>query len=141
MKDMGEKDIDMGMMDTGGGTSSMGGEKRDIERGNVLAGERRWAPHGSFRGVFTDTVIAGESTEGSATCLLVRIDPGMAIGRHVHEKNTEIHYVVEGRGVCTVQGRRIDYAPGTVAVMPRGEEHSVATEGGLRLLAVFTPRL
>jgi len=55
MKDMGEKDIDMGMMDTGGGTSSMGGEKRDIERGNVLAGERRWTPHSSFWGVFTDT--------------------------------------------------------------------------------------
>jgi|GEM_PF-3364611 translation elongation factor EF-Tu-like GTPase len=55
MKDMGEKDIDMGMMDTGGGTSSMGGEKRDIERGNVLAGERRWTPHSSFWGVFMDT--------------------------------------------------------------------------------------
>ena len=125
----------------GGGENDTGGEKPNIERGNILAGERRWTPHGSFRGVFTDTVIAGESTEGSATCLLVRIDPGMAIGRHVHEKNTEIHYVVEGRGVCTVQGRRIDYSPGTVAVMPRGEEHDVATEGGLRLLAVFTPRL
>jgi uncharacterized cupin superfamily protein len=56
----------------------------------------------------------------------------MAIGRHVHENNTEIHYVVEGRGVCTVQRRRIDYVPGTVAVTPRGEEHDVATAEGLR---------
>ncbi len=114
---------------------------KDIEIRDVLEDIRSWTPHGSFPGVFTEKVIAGETTDGSATCLLVKIDANMEIGKHVHEDNTEIHYVLEGTGTCVLEGTEIPYSPGVLAVMPKGRLHSVSSEKGLKLLAIFTPCL
>ena len=117
------------------------GNERILAGGKDRRGEDLpWNDHPKFPGVHMKTLVPGCDTQGRFSCLLIRIDPGMAIGRHVHEDSWELHEVLQGTGTGTLLEARRDYAPGTVAVLPQGELHSVeAGPEGLTLLAKFVP--
>ena len=104
--------------------------------------ELPWNPHPSFPGVNLKHLLASEQTGGSLSLHLVRIDPGCAIGSHVHETQDELHLVLEGRGDCLLNRDSLAYAPGAGRFLPRGEPHEVrAGDHGLLLAALFTPAL
>lgn len=113
-----------------------------FEGETVDAAAIAWTPHPSFAGVRMKHLVRGERTEGRLSCHLVHVAPGCSLDAHTHAGQWELHEVVAGGGQVQVFGRRMDYAPGNVCVIPMGETHEVrAGEEGLWLLAKFFPAL
>jgi quercetin dioxygenase-like cupin family protein len=101
-----------------------------------------WDPHPKFAGVSLRHLVTGKDTGGHLSLHHVRVDPGCAIGDHIHAGMVEIHDVLEGEGSCTRAGTKISYAPGVMGIMPADQVHRVeAGEKGLLLLATFSPPL
>jgi quercetin dioxygenase-like cupin family protein len=99
-------------------------------------------PHPAFKGVRLRHVVVGAGTHGGFSSHVVQVGPGCALHAHRHPDQDEQHVVLRGGGRLTLDGEARDYAPGTIAVMPRGHEHEVvAGPDGLLLLATFAPPL
>lgn len=97
-----------------------------------------WTDHPEFAGVFLKPVLEAEATGGAFRALLVRVEPGRRLGLHTHPDDHELHEVIAGSGACLVEGNHIAYAPGCVALIPRGAAHEVAAgREGLCLFAKF----
>ncbi len=112
------------------------------EEGSANAADLAWNPHPRFSGVHLRNVITGSNTNGEFSVHLVRIGPGMEIGEHFHQDQTEFHFVLAGDGKCVLGERTLVYRPGNMAVMPPNAPHRVAAgAGGLVLQAVFSPAL
>ena len=101
-----------------------------------------WNDHPKFAGVRTRRLASGAETAGRFTTLLVAIDPNSRMLAHRHEAEVEQHVVLSGGGRLELDGRRRDYQPGSLAIIPQNAEHSVtAGEGGMVILALFSPAL
>lgn len=55
--------------------------------------------------------------------------PGASIGRHVHETNSEIVYIVSGRGKAWFDDTVEELVPGLCHYCPRGHEHGMFNDG------------
>jgi mannose-6-phosphate isomerase-like protein (cupin superfamily) len=60
---------------------------------------------------------------------------------HVHADQTEILYVLEGRGYMHFDGERKEISPGIFMFVPKGVVHSIEAVSGedLKVLYVFSP--
>jgi quercetin dioxygenase-like cupin family protein len=65
-------------------------------------------------------------------------EPGQGTPEHVHPKQDEIFYVVEGRGIMTVDGVEIPMEPTSLILVKAREKHGVKTLPGSRLVMMFT---
>lgn len=110
---------------------------------NEMAADKlSWNAHPTFTGVFLKHLITGEQTNGNLSCHLVKVNPGCCIDTHIHNGKLELHEVVEGYGYCTIGERKLNYIPGTLAVIPADISHKVeAGSNGIYLLAKFSPAL
>lgn len=80
-----------------------------------------------------------EST-GGAFSIVEEIDP-VDVPLHVHERNDELFYVLEGHHVFTVADTEFEAGPGDVVFGPRGVPHAqrrVVPRSG-RILTMFSP--
>lgn len=101
-----------------------------------------WNPHPAFPGVFLKHLLTSVDTGGKFSYHLVRIEPGCAIGNHVHAAQLETHEVISGGGICVNAGVELAYTPGTLSIFAANIPHEVrAGESGLRLFAKFMPAL
>lgn len=72
--------------------------------------------------------------------MLDRLMPGASIGRHTHETNSEIMYIVSGTATFTV-GDTVETVPGrAVPLLPEGRHTYAQNRGGepLVFFAVVT---
>jgi mannose-6-phosphate isomerase-like protein (cupin superfamily) len=71
------------------------------------------------------------------------IPPGDAEGdpHNRHRGADQWLFVVEGRGVARINGRRHKLAPGTLLLIEKGDEHEIRNDGRglLRTLNVYVP--
>jgi hypothetical protein len=59
---------------------------------------------------------------------------------HIHHREDEIFYVLEGEILVTVEDRTIKVTPGTMIFLPRDVRHSFTIESEqLRMLQLLTP--
>ena len=101
-------------------------------------------PDGGERLVFGDVTIlvraSGEAT-GGAFSLFEELPPMVATPRHVHEREDEVFYVLEGDHVIEVGDEEFPVGPGGVVFAPRRVPHAqrrvVPGEG--RLLVLTAP--
>ncbi|HML23802.1 MAG TPA: cupin domain-containing protein [Aggregatilinea sp.] len=101
-----------------------------------------WQQHPTYKGVHLKHLVRGESTNGQLSCHMVKVDPGCTLELHTHAAQWELHEVIDGAGICTLDGSVIPYAPGQVTVIPCGTPHAVTAESdGLVMLAKFFPAL
>lgn len=101
-----------------------------------------WNPHSKFRGVSIQNLIVGKDSQGGFSVHLVKVEPHMEIGEHLHHNQTELHQVLSGGGRCLLEGEAMSYSPGSMAVLPADKPHRVVAGGdGLLLQAVFCPPL
>lgn len=98
--------------------------------------------HPAFEGVCLKHLLGGQDTGGALSCHVVRVAPGKALLRHIHDGQWELHEVVAGSGTAVIDGADVTYAPGVTAVIPKGLPHAVtAGPDGLVLFAKFFPAL
>ncbi len=64
--------------------------------------------------------------------------PGATIGLHPHKGNEELYYVLEGKGLMTVDGDSAEMNPGDVCLTKSGSSHSFKNigEGELRIIVL-----
>ncbi|WP_352426178.1 cupin domain-containing protein [Aminomonas paucivorans] len=112
-------------------------EERTVRAWTRAETERREGdPHPRFPGVTLK-----ERADGAVRVLTVRVEPDREIGTHRHEREWEIHQVLEGRGCLETEEGTFPYEPGAGTRIPPGVSHRVAAgPEGLLLLAVFAPR-
>ena len=99
----------------------------------VVGSERRgrWAAR---------VLVAGEETGGRLAAVELRLPGGQASTRHIHAREDELIYVLEGCLICDQDGACVTVASGNSLFLPRGNEHCVrAGVAGARLLVVITP--
>ncbi|MFN8635402.1 MAG: cupin domain-containing protein [Chloroflexota bacterium] len=70
------------------------------------------------------------------------LPPGATEGSHTHEGERaleEIYYVLQGRGVVTVEGEEVAVGPGDAVLVPPGVDHGLVNAGTepLRLVLLF----
>jgi len=65
-------------------------------------------------------------------------EPGQATPEHVHPKQDEIFYCVEGRGIMIVDGEEIALEPTSLILVKAREKHGVRTLPDSRLVLMFT---
>ena len=75
------------------------------------------APFPETKGIATLKVLNSEESLGPAVALL-RMEPGSEIPRHLHERTTEMSYVLDGdfisEGISYSKGTEINIKPNTV---------------------------
>lgn len=66
------------------------------------------------------------------------VPPGVSIGEHRHENDTEMYLVLEGTGRIILDGISSDVGPGDVAITGPGHSHGITNTGTMpmRLLVV-----
>jgi len=85
-------------------------------------------------------IVAGTERSQAATMVL---RPGERTGGadNVHAASDQWMYVVSGRGIATVDGRRVALDPGALLLIEAGETHEIAAdgEGDLVTVNVYAP--
>jgi quercetin dioxygenase-like cupin family protein len=59
----------------------------------------------------------------------ITLKPGCSIGYHVHEKDSELFYVMKGEALYNDNGVECTVSAGDVMLCPAGTGHSVANNG------------
>ena len=59
----------------------------------------------------------------------ITLNPGTSIGYHIHEKDSELFYILTGTGVYSDDGTDVNVRPGDVAICELGHGHSLANRG------------
>src|SRR5438270_13659722 len=83
----------------------------------------------------------GDDTGGKYAVWEAIVPPGGGPPPHVHSREDEGFYVLEGEITLTVNGERVVAAAGTFANMPAGTPHSFKNESGrpAKMLISVTP--
>ncbi|MBX9581485.1 MAG: cupin domain-containing protein [Gemmataceae bacterium] len=101
-------------------------------------------PQGRTVAVVSDVyrfLTTGEETNGKYALWEALVPPGSGPPPHVHSREEEGFYVLEGEITFTVDGERVVAKAGTFANMPVGTPHSFKNESGrpARLLISVAP--
>jgi quercetin dioxygenase-like cupin family protein len=69
----------------------------------------------------------------------VRYEPGFGVDTHSHPHTEQVMIVTEGELTLTIEGETRTLRPGDTAVINRGVEHSVRSEGGSAFIEGLAP--
>jgi quercetin dioxygenase-like cupin family protein len=78
---------------------------------------------------------------GGDQVLMCRVayEPGTTVPRHAHEHTEQLMAIVEGDVTMTIGDETRTLGPGDVAVVNRGVEHELYSEGGLVFFEALAP--
>lgn len=95
----------------------------------------------SVLGVDHIIYVSGAETNSALVFAEVRMPPGSAIPRHVHTREDEIFYVLEGKVGFTLDDREVVVGPETTFFGPRGVPHAYRCAGTspARMLLSYAP--
>jgi len=82
--------------------------------------------------------IGGDET---ATLFVARFAAGGEVKPHFHKSHSEILYIIEGTGSMILDGKEIDFKPGSILMNPMGKVHSMKNTGSgdIVVFQIFTP--
>ena len=94
-----------------------------------------------FLGQPLEVKLAGEQTSGAYAVTEGIAAPGFGPAPHLHRREAEAIYVIEGELRFTLDGQQIDGPAGTVVHVPTGTLHSWINVSAkpAKLLTVYTP--
>jgi len=100
------------------------------------SGSATWAMGGLF-----ESLVGGAETGGVLDVSLVTQPPGTAPPVHVHTREAEAWYLLEGTLTYQAGEERVDLEPGGFIYLPRGIPHGFRTTGTepVRYLALALP--
>lgn len=96
--------------------------------------------HYDFLGNRTIVHAGGEETGGAMTVIEFEGPPGFGPPPHIHRREDELFYVLEGSATFHCDGREATFDVGGFCYLPRGLPHrfEMGPDGG-RILQVTTP--
>lgn len=68
-------------------------------------------------------------TDENNKIMQARLEPGASIGLHTHTENSEIIFVLDGKGKVLYNGESFAINKGDVHYCPMGNEHSLINDG------------
>jgi len=78
-------------------------------------------------------LIASENMVAELVCY----EPGQATVLHLHPRQDEIFYVIEGKGTIVVGEENVSVSAGSVVFGPLGVRHAIRADAGDRLVLMF----
>ena len=101
------------------------------------------SPFGSFEGIEAYEFAPGVHLRavGGDQVLLCKVsyDAGKQVTRHSHEHTEQVMYILEGEVTLTVEGETRTLKAGDTAVVNRGLEHELHSEGGVTFMEALAP--
>jgi mannose-6-phosphate isomerase-like protein (cupin superfamily) len=82
---------------------------------------------------------AESAGDGAAYVGWLRAEAGGAAPEHVHDKQAELLYVLEGSGSMTIDGVELPVEAGMGVYIPPSKKHSFKTSAGLTAVQFYTP--
>lgn len=61
--------------------------------------------------------------------MVMKLKPGASIGYHLHDKGSEIIYVIEGKGTAVYDGEDETVSAGMCQYCPKGHSHGLKNTG------------
>lgn len=99
------------------------------------SGEARW-----WVGMLAEIKATAASSGGALTLVEVTCPPGYQAPLHVHHREDEAFWILEGRATLQIGDSRIEAGPGDYAFGPRDVPHRFDVGGdGCRMLFILTP--
>jgi quercetin dioxygenase-like cupin family protein len=89
------------------------------------------------------TLYSKSGDGGDITCFVVKCKAGAEIEEHIHKKETDIIYVLQGKATMWIEDRgSFNLEPRVFVVVPRGLKHrTFAVIEDLVIYDVFTPAM
>jgi mannose-6-phosphate isomerase-like protein (cupin superfamily) len=108
----------------------------------VNGATRAWSAEPEQKGCFSKNLATRAETEALSAHHL-RIEPGGGFKPHVHAGETELHFIISGRGQVLVGERWEDVIAGDAVLALPGIVHGLRNPGSdpLFVLCVFSPPL
>jgi mannose-6-phosphate isomerase-like protein (cupin superfamily) len=97
-------------------------------------GPATWALGGLF-----ERLVGGDETGGLIDASIVTQPAGTAPPLHVHTREAEAWYLLEGTLTYQAGDERVDLAPGGFIYLPQGVPHAFRTRSAVRYLALTLP--
>ena len=95
-----------------------------------------WGPGDRY-----SVMVTGRESQGSCFIIECLVPPGGGPPMHIHTREEEMFYLLEGNIEVTIGGQTTAGAPGCFYHIPRGIAHTYTNVGDsvAKMLAVFTP--
>ena len=88
--------------------------------------EAQVVPH--FKGGAGEAQVRTAVQDGMGRILSLTLPAGSSIGLHTHEGNSEIVFILEGKGKMLCDGRYEELSAGSCTYCPEGHEHSLIND-------------
>ncbi|MBA3457022.1 MAG: cupin domain-containing protein [Deltaproteobacteria bacterium] len=87
------------------------------------------------------TIYAEPSSIGEPTlsASVLTLKAGASVAEHVHAKETEVLYLLEGSGTMTIKGVAMAVTPTSVIQIPANTKHAFTATSAVRALQIYTP--
>ena len=106
-----------------------------FDRGRQSLDQSVW-----YNGSLMTFLTTGEDTQGRFALIEAVGRKGNAPPPHIHRREDEIFYVLEGELAVSVGDRTMKAVPGTMVFLPRNVQHSFTIESEqMRMLILLTP--
>ena len=76
-----------------------------------------------------DILSADEMYGKGRVCSIMSLEPGHEVGRHRHEGDGEVFYILSGKGKYLLGDELVDVEKGDVLFVDDGEEHYMVNTG------------
>jgi quercetin dioxygenase-like cupin family protein len=104
----------------------------------TMAGQGPFVELGDHR---AHVAVSARDTGGAFALAVTAADPDGGVPPHIHTREDETFYILEGRFAAMVGGRAIEAGPGDTIFAPRNVPHTwrcISPQGG-KLLVMLTP--
>jgi quercetin dioxygenase-like cupin family protein len=106
----------------------------------IIDSPRQVAPAEWFTGALMVWHVTSEQSGGAFALGELWVRPGTEPPLHIHAREDETYYVLEGEVTFQLGLDRIEASPGSVVFLPRGIQHGLAVRTPVaRLLHLYSP--
>jgi quercetin dioxygenase-like cupin family protein len=94
---------------------------------------------GTGEALVTEVLSTGEYTGKARLIATIALEPGCSIGEHVHEKEEEVFYIIDGTAAYNDNGKSTTLQKGDSCICCAGQKHSIANaaEKGTLIIAAI----
>ena len=105
----------------------------------IVASDAGHGPAFWFLGALSFVKLSSEQTGGTHSIILDHLPAGRATPYHLHHRDDETFYILEGEATFISGSQKIKATAGSIIFLPRGIPHGFRADTPGRMLIVTTP--